>query len=176
MKKLLIYNIILLLVAIGGCGNKDEDGDGNELRSKTKPDSLQEIQNSATAQTNFMTEPQLLAGETGSSQRWGSGWLDLAKITDFTAGDMLRLRIGGSANKVLVRLLPEGKFPDSSVGTVNGPISVPKNRIVQVVLDKKRKDIIQISVHGGPNPWGKYPLGDGNGPATLEMVELIHSQ
>ncbi len=119
------------------------------------------------------TSIQILAGETGSSTRWGSGWLDLANITDFEAGDLLRLRIGGTANKVLVRLLPEGRFPDSSVGILGGPVTVPGNRIVEVVLDKERKGIIQISVHGGPNPWGKFPLGGGNGPATLEAAELV---
>ncbi len=115
---------------------------------------------------------QTLAGESGSSPRWGSGWLDLATITDFAAGDLLRLRIGGTASKVLVRLLPEGKFPDSSVGILGGPVTVPENRIVEVVLDKDRKGIIQISVHGGPNPWGKFPLGGGNGLATIDSAEI----
>ena len=116
---------------------------------------------------------QFLAGECGSSPRWGSGWLDLATITDFAAGDLLRLRIGGTANKILVRLLPEGKFPDSSVGILGDPVTVPENQIVEVVLNKDRKGVIQISVHGGPNPWGKFPLGGGNGPATIEAAELV---
>ena len=130
------------------------------VESSSQPDSTEE-------------KPQLLVGETGSSSRWGSGWLDLATTTDFARGERLRLRIGGTASKILVRLLTKGKPPDSSVGIVGGAITVPKDRIAEVLLDTDRKDIIQISVHGGPNPWGRFPLGGSNGPATLEAVELI---
>lgn len=174
MRKLIIFIIILAIVAIDGCGKKEE-GVGEPGR-KNKIVSEQEIQGVPEGETEARPEPILIAGEYGSSPRWGSGWLDLAMVTDFAAGDVLRLRIGGTASKILVRLLPEGKFPDSSVGIVDGPVTVPENRIVEVVLDRNWENIIQISVHGGPNPWGKFPLGGDNGPATLEAAELIRSQ
>jgi len=119
------------------------------------------------------SEIKPLAGQLGSSPRWGTGWLDLVTITNFSAGDTLRLKIGGTADKVIVRLLPEGRFPDSSVGIVGSPITVQDSRFIEVVLKKDRKNIIQISVHGGPNPWGKFPLGGGNGPATVVSADLI---
>lgn len=114
-----------------------------------------------------------LTGTPGSSAQWGSGWIDLAPPVDFSKGDRLRLVVGGSAGKILVRLLHKGQSPDSSVGVLTGPIDVPKTRIVEVPLREPRAQIIQISVHGGSNPWGKFPLGGGNGPATIESAERI---
>lgn len=118
---------------------------------------------------------KLLVGETGFSSRWGSGWLDLATVTDFEKGHRLRLTIGGTAKNILVRLLAKGQFPDSSSGIVGGTVTVPQNRVVEVELQTDRKNIIQISVHGGPNPWGRFPLGGGNGPATIEAAYLIRN-
>ena len=114
-----------------------------------------------------------LTGASGSSSQWGSGWIDLAPAVDFKKGDRLKLLIGGTANKILVRLLPKGQSPDTSVGLVGGPVDVPKSRVVEVELTQDRKQVIQISVHGGPNPWGKFLLGHDNGPASLESAELI---
>jgi hypothetical protein len=116
---------------------------------------------------------QTLAGATGSSSEWGTGWLDLAPALDFAKGEHLKLFIGGSADRIIVRLLPKGKSPDTSVGVIPGVVSVPKSRMVEVTLPADRKQVIQISVHGGPNPWGKFPLGGGNGPATLESAERV---
>ena len=167
MNKLFVLIFVLALVAMNGCSKKEEGA--GEQGGKDGTISKEQIQTAPEAET----ESNILSGEFGSSSRWGSGWLDLATVTDFAAGDILRLRIGGTAKKILVRLLAEGKFPDSSVGIVGGAVTVPENRIVKVVLDNDRKGIIQISVHGGPNPWGRFPLGGGNGPATLEAAELI---
>lgn len=113
---------------------------------------------------------QRVAGKIGSSDQWGSGWLDLAKASDFKVGERLRLSIGGSARKVIVRLLAKGQAPDDPVGIV-GIFEVPKDGKLEVTLDDDYPGTIQISVHGGPNPWGKFPLGGGNGPATLIKVE-----
>ena len=119
---------------------------------------------------------QTLAGATGSSSQWGSGWLDLAPPVDFAKRQHLKLSIGGTADKILVRLLPKGTSPDTTVGIISGVINVPKSRIVEVTIPEDRKQVVQISVHGGPNPWGKYPLGGGNGPATIEAAELLKKQ
>jgi len=118
---------------------------------------------------------QPLFGEIGASSRWGSGWLDLAAPTDFLKGDRIRLKIGGSASKILVRLLPKGQDPGTSIGLIGGTITVPEDRIVEVTLKYDRREIIQVSVHGGPNPWNR-PLGGGNGPATIEEeAEVIRN-
>jgi len=114
-----------------------------------------------------------LSGKTDASSSWGSGWLDLDTPTDFGKGDVLRLSIGGTAQKVLVRLLPQGQPTGSSTGILRETISVPKNRVVEITISSDRKDIIQISVHGGSNPWGKFSLGWDNGSATIESADLI---
>jgi len=116
---------------------------------------------------------QNLAGPTGSSSKWGSGWLDLAPPVDFAKGDRLRLLIGGTADRIIVRLLPKGISPDTSTGVLGGAIAVSKSRIAEVIIPGDRKQIVQISVHGGPNPWGRFPLGGANGPATLESAERL---
>ena len=116
-----------------------------------------------------------LQGTVGSSSQWHSGWIDLATMTDFKAGDRLRLNIGGSATKIVVRLLSRGVDPNTSAGIEGDVVSVPENRIVDLILQQDHKDIVQVSVHGGPNPWGLFPLGGGNGPATLLSLERLSS-
>ena len=116
--------------------------------------------------------PQVLSGSTGVSDRWGSGWLDLNQPTDFEPGDIIRLKIGGTANTVVVRLLSEEQFSGDPSGIVSNPLTVPSNRVLEVKLSESRHRITQISVHGGSQPWS-YALGDQNGFATLESVELL---
>ncbi len=113
-----------------------------------------------------------LLGKIGSSTPWGSGWIDLEAPTVFLKGDRIRIKVGGSASKVLVRLLPKGRSPDTSAGRIGGTITVPEGRIVEVTLTYDRKEIIQVSVHGGPKPWN-ISLGGGNGPATIEEEPLL---
>lgn len=114
---------------------------------------------------------ETIMGTTGSSSQWGSGWMVLAPPMDFAKGDKLRVTLGGTAKKIVLRLLPKNQSPDSSAGVVGGPIDVPANRVVEVVLTEDRKQVSQISVHGGPNPWNEYDLGGNNGPATIKVVE-----
>lgn len=136
----------------------------------------QEVPQSSDDSTSVESiDPVVIPGEIGSSPRWKNGWLDLTTPTDFLAGDVLKLRVAGTANRILVRLLPQGTSPESSTGIVAGPIDVPDNKIVKVALDADRKNIVQISVHGGSNPWGKFPLGEDNGPACVESVLLLRS-
>ena len=119
---------------------------------------------------------ETLQGELGVSSRWGSGWLDLSRMMDFKEEDKLRLQIGGTAEKILVRLLGRGISPDSPSGIVGGAIDVPTNRIVELKLDTDYNNIIQISVHGHSSPWNLYDLGAQNGPATLLKAELLENQ
>ena len=86
---------------------------------------------------------QTLAGPTGSSSQWGSGWLDLAPPVNFAKGEHLKLFIGGSAEKIVVRLLAKGNSPDSSVGVIPGVVNVPKSRIVEVTIPDDRKQVVQ---------------------------------
>ena len=127
------------------------------------------------AQQNSGTNRVRLIGEPGMSQKWGAGWLALAEPINFKKGDKLRLKIGGTAKTILVRLLPKNEFPDLPVGIVTDLIKVPIDRIVEIELGQPYEGIIQISVHGGSQAW-HYNLGGDNGPASLYFVELIPSR
>jgi len=117
------------------------------------------------------TANEILMGTKDDSPRWYCGWLELNNPTDFSQSDKLELIIGGTAEKIKIRLLPKGSDPNTQTGILPKIYDVPKNnRVVLIQLESNRPNIVQISVHGGPNPWGKYPLGGSNGPATLEQV------
>jgi hypothetical protein len=119
---------------------------------------------------------ETLEGSVGNSAKWGVGWLDLESFTDFKTGDQLEIRVGGTAKRVLVRFLRKGASPDSPDGIEGGPWNVPANRVLTITLGQDRRRVGQISVHGGVNPWGTYPLGKGNGPATVISIERKKSR
>jgi hypothetical protein len=114
-----------------------------------------------------------LAGATDASPRWGSGWLDLSAPTDLKKGERLRIVVGGTATLVLVRLLRKVDDSNGTGGLVSGAVPVPENRTVEITLPSDLAGVIQVSVHGGPNPWGRFRLGVGNGPASLESVDRM---
>jgi hypothetical protein len=113
---------------------------------------------------------QKLGGELGSSETYKSGWLDLAPPLTFTKGEKLRITVGGTAVKIIVRLLPVGASPGDQTGIV-GEYKVSDKRAVVVTLGEDHEQVKQVSVHGGPNPWGVWDLGGNNGPATIKTVE-----
>lgn len=115
---------------------------------------------------------ELLLGDTNVDRKYGSGWLDLDELTTLHAGASLQLKIGGSAKYVLVRLLPNGKSRDQKVGIL-GRYPVPTGRLLVIPLKNDQSDIAQISVHGAPKAWD-LSLSPGNGPATLEQVEICN--
>ena len=114
---------------------------------------------------------ETLKGKIGTSSKWGSGWIILDKSVDFKRGDKIKLLLGGTAKKVLVRFLANGETADKPIGIEGGVINVPKNKIVLITISKEYKNVKQLSVHGGRNPWGLYPLGDNNGTATIMRVD-----
>jgi hypothetical protein len=96
--------------------------------------------------------------------------LDLRPMSDLHRGTRLRLQVGGSAQKVVIRLLSQGDSPDSPSGIV-GSFDIPGDRTVTVTLDTDYRNVVQISIHGGVKPWRMFPLGGGNGPAYVTQVE-----
>lgn len=108
----------------------------------------------------------------GASSQGGSGWCKLNAPMNLAEGLCMRLSIGGTADKILVRVLRDGEDPNTAVGLLGDPVSVPKDRKVIVKLGKRYSNVVQISVHGGRKPWNT-PLGSQNGPATLDFVERI---
>jgi hypothetical protein len=120
----------------------------------------------STAQPAKATAWKRIPGTPGVDARYGSGYIDLDRVTTFVQGEKLRLRIGGSAKHVVVRLLPAGSSPSEPVGIIN-TFSVPADRLIVLTLESQHPQVRQISIHGGPKPWDIYDLGGGNGPATL---------
>ena len=106
----------------------------------------------------------------GNSSKWGSAWCDLSPSENFPAGTALDITLApGGAKRVLVRLLPANQSPDDPVGIIGGPIDVPANNIVRVLIPTTQNSIKQISVHGGPAPWN-ISLGSGNGNVTIVQI------
>lgn len=114
-----------------------------------------------------------LRGVIGFSARWGVGWIDLQSFTNFRTGEQLRIKVGGTAKKVIVRFLKKGVSPEFPEGIEDGPFKVPANRILIITLKHDHYRIAQVSVHGGPNPWGEFPLGEDNGPASIGGIERL---
>lgn len=115
---------------------------------------------------------QQLMGTIGSSSESFCGWLVLERITNFHEGDTLTIRLGGTARKILVRMLNRNNSPTSPSGIIGDVQTVSEKRIVKIILDSDYEQIQQISVHGGPNPWGLYFLGQENGLATIRSIRL----
>lgn len=114
-----------------------------------------------------------LRGRTDFSLESASGWLSLRTPTDFEHGDHLQLMVVGGARLVLVRLLPWGDDPTKNNG-IQAIRPVSPIGLVDLTLDDDEHDIGQVSVHGGPFPWG-ISLGSGNGPAKLLWVRRLPS-
>ena len=119
-----------------------------------------------------MAKAETLSGTLGSSSDYGSGWIDLNRITDFKRGDKLKIKVGGTARTVRIRLLPKGKDPNRPIGLIGGAIEVPINRLIEIELADDHSGVEQISVHGGPKAWS-HKLGQDNGPAEIDSVERI---
>lgn len=119
--------------------------------------------------TSTANDSQELIGQPGFDSQYGAGWLDLAPAETFRKGDRLRIKIGGTAKKVLVRLRPSTIPPTSSFGIVGGPIAVPDDREIILTIPELRENISQLSVHGGKIAWD-IVLGDNNGPAKVVSV------
>ena len=114
-----------------------------------------------------------LRGRIGVSHEWHSSWIDLDAVTSFTRGDKLRLRVAGTAHTIVLRLLPTGASADDPAGIDGDTIAVPKDRVVVVALQDDHANIEQISIHGGPNPWNRYPLGEDNGDPVLQTIQRV---
>ena len=134
-----------------------------------------------TIELNYETTD--LRGEIGSDARSSSAWISLPTSKDFRKGEKLRLILGTTAStrkkpatKVLIRFLREDDDENEPVGiiTPNG-ISVPDDRVIEVAIPANFAKVRVISIHGGPNPWKRFPLGEDNGLPTLVRVELIAS-
>lgn len=124
------------------------------------------------AATEAPPEWKQLKGTAGSSDRWGSGWLELEAVRDFSEGTQLRLQVGGSAKTIAIRLLGVDQAPDDKSGII-GQYDVTGDRLVTANLSTSYEKIKQISVHG-KHAWNMYG-GPKNGPATVLRIEVIEA-
>lgn len=115
---------------------------------------------------------QALGCSYGWSDQWGSGWCDIQPPMNLVDGSCIKLSIGGTANKVLVRVLRDGENPNVAIGLLGDPLSVPKDRKIIIKLGRTYSNVVQISVHGGRKPWN-ISLGNNNGPAKLDLAESV---
>jgi hypothetical protein len=119
---------------------------------------------------------QLVQGTTGSDaggdggDSWQSSWLDIKPPISFKKGEILRIKVDGDAENVLVRLLPAASDSRSSDGIEGGVRKVPASKVIEVKLDGDRPNVKQISVHAGKKAW-RNPLGGNNGSVTMVSVE-----
>jgi len=131
------------------------------------------LDSASRSRTHTQAAASYLTGRRDSLPTWGAGWIDLSSPIDFRKSERLRLVIGGSAARVVVRLLPVGASHRAREGIAGVPMTVPKTRTIEVVLSADFPRTRQISVHGGPTPWHEVDLGVNNGPATLVSVARI---
>ncbi len=140
---------------------------------KTVRNTLKVLVIFSIAPSNLLAQTVVVACQPGSSPHWKSGWCDFASPVEFKQGERLRLAIGGSAKKIIVRLLPKGADPNTTIGVFPTFLTVPQSRLVDFTIPHNAPNTVQISVHGGPNPFGQYPINAGNGPATISGVERL---
>ena len=115
----------------------------------------------------------VLPGTFGRSPEWHSAWLDFPAPRNFRQGDRVELTVAGPAAQIVVRFLEQGVSADSPTGIVGGATAVPPSGVVVLQLARDYTNIRQISVHAGPNPWGLFPLGQGNGDAALQGARVF---
>jgi hypothetical protein len=117
---------------------------------------------------------QTLLGEPGtaSGNGWQSSWLEFKSPLSFKKGEVLRLRIEGTAQNVVIRFLPVSSSPESRDGIEGSRRIVPSSRVLELRLENDHPNIRQISVHAGRTAW-ETELGGNNGPARLASVERV---
>ncbi|HXO30428.1 MAG TPA: hypothetical protein VOA80_23985 [Thermoanaerobaculia bacterium] len=113
-----------------------------------------------------------LTGKTGSARgdEWQSSWLNLRPPMTFKKGERLLIKVQGSAEKVLVRLLPKDSPEDSADGVEGGSRPVPASHVLVVTLENDHPDVKQISVHASKEAWGTS-LGANNGNIQVISIE-----
>ena len=79
---------------------------------------------------------QTLSGATGngSGSGWQSSWLDLKQNMSFKKDEVVRIKVEGTAENILVRFLPASSQPSSSDGIEGEVRKVPTNRTLDVKL------------------------------------------
>lgn len=127
-----------------------------------------------TISSTQLATAETLSGQTGSGSGagWQASWLDLKPPLSFKKGETLRIKVEGTAENFMLRLLPANSQPSSSDGVEGQVRKVPASGTLDVKLERDHPTVKQISIHAGPEAWGK-PLGANNGNVNLISVERI---
>ena len=151
------------VLLLGACGAQ------NVPPEATAPEQSEIVRDTAAAAAEPLACDYVpLAGGFGIGPD-GNAWLDLQEVRDFPAGSQIRLKTGGNAQEILVRLLPDGEDPNEAVGVVGG-FAIPEDREIAIVLDEAYSSVVQVSIHGG-QPW-EFVLEGQNGAPTLQEVAI----
>jgi hypothetical protein len=113
---------------------------------------------------------QNLSGTIEDDRANYSSYLNLRTPLTLQQDDTLVIRLGGTARRVKVRLLQNLGHANQPVGVLDSTFEVPASKIIVVPVQYSVTSVRQISVHGGPNPFGRYPLMEGNGPAIIYSI------
>jgi hypothetical protein len=114
--------------------------------------------------------PGTTGSAAGAECEWQSSWLDIKPPLTFKKGEVLRIKVDGDAENVLVRLLPSTSHPSSSDGIEGNVRKVPADKIVEVKLERDHPDVKQISVHACKKAW-TTPLGGNNGTVIVVNID-----
>lgn len=106
-------------------------------------------------------------GRIDNDRHWKSAWIDVTPPMELPSGTKVRVKVGGTAQRMILRVLRVGDDENTLIGVTGDIIDIPENREVEVTLDNTFSNVRQISVHGGSNPFGSFPMGDENGHVTL---------
>jgi hypothetical protein len=160
---------------------------GNEAADLTLFRSAVDLANTSVSlkppapRDNDLSRTTDLPGEVGSDARSASTWIWLSSRWDLRKGQRLRLILGRpagprkkTAKKVVVRFLRDDDDESKPVGVITPTgISVPEDRVLDVAIPADFANVRVISIHGGENPWKRFPLGKNNGLPVLIRAELI---
>lgn len=116
---------------------------------------------------------QIIQGILGNSSTSCSSWLDINPPMEFKSGEKIKIRLIQKPTKVLIRFLPFSGDPNDYKQLEGGPIDFPKNEDLVIELQQNHPETKQISVHGGPKPWGIFDLGAGNGCPVIDRIERV---
>jgi hypothetical protein len=117
-------------------------------------------------------EPLQGSIDKASGAKWQSSYMDLNSPRDFKKGERLKIKLQGTAEWVLVRLLPQDASPEQPTGLVGEKMRVPPGGEIEVTLQTNHPKVKQVSVHAGQEAWGKL-LGAKNGNAYIVSINVF---
>jgi hypothetical protein len=98
--------------------------------------------------------------------------MDLDPPRDFKRGERLKIKLHGTAEWVLVRLLPRDAKADRPTGLIDEKRRIPPGGEVEVTLQTDHLQVRQVSVHAGKEAWGKS-LNTKNDEVQIVSIDVL---